>query len=386
MDMSSLSIEELGKFYDLLDELGDVVAKKENIIKNMALTDVKKMNEALEVRNKSNEKASKFTIEDLSMSRNIDEIKNIVTNSLDSSYEMHEIDENARNLNSDLDELVEREERIKDEIKELVRISTNETKKNSKLEVMNTIVDIIDKKSPKTVSNISPDLCRIIECTKELIKEIAELYDKNKSVPESAIDIDVYKNFKKLKERAIEYEQEKNKSDDRQLEMLKKPESTVEKLKVELPSEEKPTLEIPSEEKTAIEEKIVVEPKEEPVPLEKKIEVDSLESLENLQKQESVKKEQPDSLLTLDSLLNAQQPKEEPVNNNASDRVLLMKNNVDPDLVRAARTKKSKLAKIHSNTVGSYSPTRIIQYEDYGKVNTQEPGFNLDSFINQTAA
>ena len=102
MDMSSLSMEDLGRLSDLLDELSAVVNDKEDIIKNIALFDVKKMNQALDTKNKANDKASKFTIEDLSMSRNIEEIKSFVTSNLDSSYEMHEIDENAKRLNETL--------------------------------------------------------------------------------------------------------------------------------------------------------------------------------------------------------------------------------------------------------------------------------------------
>ena len=488
MDMSSLSMEDLGRLSDLLDELSAVVNDKEDIIKNIALIDVKKMNQALDTKNKANDKASKFTIEDLSMSRNIDEIKTFVTSNLDSSYEMHEIDENAKRLNEELDAISLREEYLKLEIEKLVKINSIDKIQSNGiiLDMLNTTIYILDQEIPKSIDKISPDSCRIIDCGKELIKEISNLLLENVSEKEVYTDSSIYENFNKLKDRVNEYEREKNKSDDKQLEMLKRPtlpeteekveqpeeeekeeeskleeqvvENSIEEPKVEVsqeepkievsqeeanpivldttpkvdlevkepetqvniePSVEEPKIEVPQEEAKPIvldttptleQPQVQVEVKEEP-----KIQVDSLESLENLQKE--MKGEQPvqsepvpENIVPLSSFLETPveptvvtpspevpvQPQEvvTPVQNipvqpepapvaKPEIRTLGIEKGVDPDLVRAARTKKSKLAKIHRNTQGSYDPVKIVKFEDLGKVDTTSESFNLDNFINQ---
>ena len=486
MDMSSLSMEDLGRLSDLLDELSAVVNDKEDIIKNIALFDVKKMNHAIDTKNKSNEKASKFTIEDLSMSRNIDEIKSFVTSNLDSSYEMHEIDENAKRLNEELDSISEREEYLKSEIEKLVKFSSidNSQSNGILLETLNTTILILDQEIPKTIDKISPDSCRIINCGKELIKEIYDLLSQNITEKEVYTDESIYENFNKLKDRVNEYEREKNKSDDKQLEMLKRPilpELPTEEVKVEETTEEKveePEEEVKVEEEKPInletkeeEEKPIVldttteEPKvdlevkepevqeeqpvnleakekeakpivldtatEEPKEEEKVIQVDSLESLENLQKEmkttpvtpnpevtASVEPifpdvqaqpqvveapKQPDNIVPLSSFLETPvatapvtpSPEVTPAQEIVPDvqapqavqqpsiRTITIEKGVDPDLVRAARTKKAKLAKIHGNTQGSYAPVKIVKFEDLGKVDTSSEAFNLDNFINQ---
>ena len=477
MDMSSLSMEDLGRLSDLLDELSAVVNDKEDIIKNIALFDVKKMNQALDTKNKANDKASKFTIEDLSMSRNIEEIKSFVTSNLDSSYEMHEIDENAKRLNEELDAISLREEYLKLEIEKIVKINSVDKSQSNGilLEALNTTILILDQEIPKVIDKVSPDSCRIIDCGKELIKEISDLLAQNVTEKEVYIDESIYENFNRLRDRVNEYEREKNKSDDKQLEMLKRP------ILPELPTEETPIEEKTEEESVEekeevkeeniaieepkVEEKPIVldttpvveetkeepvvtieEPKEEEKPIvldttpvveeakeeikeEPKIQVDSLESLENLQKEmdnaaqvapqpettttvepifpdvqpqpvEEVK--QPDNIVPLSSFLETPvapapvtpspevntsepivpdvqpQPVEQP-----SMRTLAIQKGVDPDLVRAARTKKAKLAKIHGNTQGSYAPVKIVKFEDLGKVDTASESFNLDNFINQ---
>ena len=521
MDMSSLSMEDLGRLSDLLDELSAVVNDKEDIIKNIALIDVKKMNQALDTKNKANDKASKFTIEDLSMSRNIDEIKTFVTSNLDSSYEMHEIDENAKRLNEELDAISLREEYLKLEIEKLVKINSIDKIQSNGiiLDMLNTTIYILDQEIPKSIDKISPDSCRIIDCGKELIKEISNLLLENVSEKEVYTDSSIYENFNKLKDRVNEYEREKNKSDDKQLEMLKRPilpeteekveqpeeeqkeeeskveeqvvENSIEEPKVEVsqeeakveapqeeakpivldttpkvdlevkepetqvniePSVEEPKIQVPQEEAKPIvldttptleQPQVQVEENEEPkiqvsqeeakpivldttptleqpqvqveVKEEPKIQVDSLESLENLQKE--MKGEQPvqsepvpENIVPLSSFLETPveptvvtpspevpvQPQEvvTPVQNipvqpepapvaKPEIRTLGIEKGVDPDLVRAARTKKSKLAKIHGNTQGSYDPVKIVKFEDLGKVDTTSESFNLDNFINQ---
>ena len=494
MDMSSLSMEDLGRLSDLLDELSAVVNDKEDIIKNIALIDVKKMNQALDTKNKANDKASKFTIEDLSMSRNIDEIKTFVTSNLDSSYEMHEIDENAKRLNEELDAISLREEYLKLEIEKLVKINSIDKIQSNGiiLDMLNTTIYILDQEIPKSIDKISPDSCRIIDCGKELIKEISNLLLENVSEKEVYTDSSIYENFNKLKDRVNEYEREKNKSDDKQLEMLKRPtlpeqeekveqpeeeqkeeekieeskveeqvvENSIEEPKVEV-SQEEPKIEVPQEEakpivldttpkvdlevkepetqvniEPSVEEPKIEVPQEEAKPIvldttptleqpqpqvqvevkeEPKIQVDSLESLENLQKE--MKGEQPvqsepvpENIVPLSSFLETPveptvvtpspevpvQPQEvvTPVQNipvqpepapvaKPEIRTLGIEKGVDPDLVRAARTKKSKLAKIHGNTQGSYDPVKIVKFEDLGKVDTTSESFNLDNFINQ---
>ena len=483
MDMSSLSMEDLGRLSDLLDELSAVVNDKEDIIKNIALIDVKKMNQALDTKNKANDKASKFTIEDLSMSRNIDEIKTFVTSNLDSSYEMHEIDENAKRLNEELDAISLREEYLKLEIEKLVKINSIDKIQSNGiiLDMLNTTIYILDQEIPKSIDKISPDSCRIIDCGKELIKEISNLLLENVSEKEVYTDSSIYENFNKLKDRVNEYEREKNKSDDKQLEMLKRPilpeteekveqpeeeqkeeekieeskveeqvvENSIEEPKIEVsqeeakpivldttpkvdlevkepetqvniePSVEEPKIEVPQEEAKPIvldttptleQPQVQVEEKEEP-----KIQVDSLESLENLQKE--MKGEQPvqsepvpENIVPLSSFLETPveptvvtpnpevpvqpqevvtpvqtipvQPEPAPVAK-PEVRTLGIEKGVDPDLVRAARTKKAKLAKIHGNTQGSYDPVKIVKFEDLGKVDTTSESFNLDNFINQ---
>ena len=492
MDMSSLSMEDLGRLSDLLDELSAVVNDKEDIIKNIALIDVKKMNQALDTKNKANDKASKFTIEDLSMSRNIDEIKTFVTSNLDSSYEMHEIDENAKRLNEELDAISLREEYLKLEIEKLVKINSIDKIQSNGiiLDMLNTTIYILDQEIPKSIDKISPDSCRIIDCGKELIKEISNLLLENVSEKEVYTDSSIYENFNKLKDRVNEYEREKNKSDDKQLEMLKRPilpeqeekveqpeeeqkeeekieeskveeqvvENSIEEPKIEV-SQEEPKIEVPQEEakpivldttpkvdlevkepetqvniEPSVEEPKIEVPQEEAKPIvldttptleqpqpqvevkeEPKIQVDSLESLENLQKE--MKGEQPvqsepvpENIVPLSSFLETPveptvvtpspevpvQPQEvvTPVQNipvqpepapvaKPEIRTLGIEKGVDPDLVRAARTKKSKLAKIHGNTQGSYDPVKIVKFEDLGKVDTTSESFNLDNFINQ---
>ncbi|MBO6145647.1 MAG: hypothetical protein J6O62_02435 [Bacilli bacterium] len=492
MDMSSLSMEDLGRLSDLLDELSAVVNDKEDIIKNIALIDVKKMNQALDTKNKANDKASKFTIEDLSMSRNIDEIKTFVTSNLDSSYEMHEIDENAKRLNEELDAISLREEYLKLEIEKLVKINSIDKIQSNGiiLDMLNTTIYILDQEIPKSIDKISPDSCRIIDCGKELIKEISNLLLENVSEKEVYTDSSIYENFNKLKDRVNEYEREKNKSDDKQLEMLKRPilpeqeekveqpeeeqkeeekieeskveeqvvENSIEEPKVEV-SQEEPKVEVPQEEvkpivldttpkvdlevkepetqvniEPSVEEPKIEVPQEEAKPIvldttptleqpqvqvevkeEPKIQVDSLESLENLQKE--MKGEQPvqsepvpENIVPLSSFLETPveptvvtpspevpvqpqevvtpvqtipvQPEPAPVAK-PEVRTLGIEKGVDPDLVRAARTKKAKLAKIHGNTQGSYDPVKIVKFEDLGKVDTTSESFNLDNFINQ---
>ena len=492
MDMSSLSMEDLGRLSDLLDELSAVVNDKEDIIKNIALIDVKKMNQAVDTKNKANDKASKFTIEDLSMSRNIDEIKTFVTSNLDSSYEMHEIDENAKRLNEELDAISLREEYLKLEIEKLVKINSIDKIQSNGiiLDMLNTTIYILDQEIPKSIDKISPDSCRIIDCGKELIKEISNLLLENVSEKEVYTDSSIYENFNKLKDRVNEYEREKNKSDDKQLEMLKRPilpeqeekveqpeeeqkeeekieeskveeqvvENSIEEPKVEV-SQEEPKVEVPQEEvkpivldttpkvdlevkepetqvniEPSVEEPKIEVPQEEAKPIvldttptleqpqvqvevkeEPKIQVDSLESLENLQKE--MKGEQPvqsepvpENIVPLSSFLETPveptvvtpspevpvqpqevvtpvqtipvQPEPAPVAK-PEVRTLGIEKGVDPDLVRAARTKKAKLAKIHGNTQGSYDPVKIVKFEDLGKVDTTSESFNLDNFINQ---
>ena len=300
MDMSSLSMEDLGRLSDLLDELSAVVNDKEDIIKNIALFDVKKMNQALDTKNKANDKASKFTIEDLSMSRNIEEIKSFVTSNLDSSYEMHEIDESAKRLNEELDAISLREEYLKLEIEKIVKINSVDKSQSNGilLEALNTTILILDQEIPKVIDKVSPDSCRIIDCGKELIKEISDLLAQNVTEKEVYIDESIYENFNRLRDRVNEYEREKNKSDDKQLEMLKRP------ILPELPTEETPIEEKTEEE--SVEEKEEVKEEnvaiEEPKVEEKPIVLDTTPVVEETKEEpvvtiEEPKEEKPPALL-----------------------------------------------------------------------------------------
>lgn len=376
MDIGSLSVENLGKLIDLLDELNNVVRDKEDIIKNVAAADLDKMEKAMITKNESNEKASKITIEDLSMSSNINDMKNLASSILDSSCQMDEIDENDKKLNRDLDAIYEREESLKNQIEDLL----NE----------NFVTVFIDSFE---IDKISPDSCRIINCPKRLKNEISAILPKGMSKKENNTNNNVYENYNKLERRVRQYLNEKNISDDKSLQIVKRPtlEQANENSKEEVVSE---NMEIKTDENV---NSVEIESQDKPT-----ISVDSLETLEKIQ--ENIDNEtnqvntESDNIVPLSSFIGQDSNTENSIISSMDEQIETSEQsninrtlNVEdgekfnPDVDRTAKTKKAKLPKIREFTKELRKSIQVQNYKS-SLNNMSNETFNMNSFVNQSAA
>ena len=409
MNISSLSIQSKKRLSELLEDLTDILKRKDSIIEN-ASKEIERMNTINDMQSKLDAKSSEFT----SIKTSIDakELQELVEKSDKLSSEKEEINIKSRQLNNDLEELVNIENSLMDEINNILSSNSLSEENYSGLYVdsLGANIFIVDAGIPEDKDLISRENCEIINCSISLIAEIAKLYNSNinKIIIENEND-----NFDDLKQKVEQYKADKNNSYDKQLEMLKKsfedennqeetkeeivneitvdaPEEVkVSEIVTDLPKQEEPVQEETEElkpEESIINENILLPQEEIPVVNEtsavenKEENVVPLSSLLDEQLNQNIT--QPESSLLGGQLdQNITQPevvKDEPTNNiiyvDLNDKV------VPNQIARATKDKLNN--KIINIFYGSFPETKI---QNISKVDDSKP-FNIDNFVTNKAA
>lgn len=395
MNISSLPIQSKKRLSELLEDLTDILKRKDSIIEN-ASKEIDRMNTINDMQSKLDAKSSEFT----SIKTSIDakELQELVEKSDKLSSEKEEINLKSRQLNNDLEELVNIENSLMDEINNILTSSslTEENYSGLYVDSLDANIFIVDAEVPENRDLISRENCEIINCNINLIAEIAKLYNSNinKIIIENEND-----DFDDLKQKVEQYKTDKNNSYDKQLEILKK--SFEEENKEEVQIEEEKQQEIVAEPKVEAPKEVMVSeivtdlPKqEEPVQEEVQTEENIINNNILLPQEEiptvlekPVIENNDENIIPLSSLLDTQleqnniQPeevKEEPVNNiiyvDLNDKV------VPNQIARATKDKLNN--KIINIFDGSFPKTKI---QNINKVDETKP-FNIDNFVTNKAA
>lgn len=373
MNISSLSIQNKKRLSELLEDLTDILKRKDSLMEN-ASKEIDRMNTIIDMQNKLDIKGSEFT----SIATPIDakELQELVEKSDKLSSEKEELNLKSRQLNNDLEELSKIENSLMEEINKILSSSNiNEEKEEGIfVESINSNVFIIDAKIPEDKDLISQENCEIINCNINLIAEIAKLYNSNinKIIMETENN-----DFVELQEKVEKYKENKNNSYDKQLEILKKSfeDNNIDK-------EEKPIIQ--EEVNNSINEQTIdTEVINEPI-------VTESESIVNNEPSVVLKEEKnEDSIVPLSSLLDQQlnvpEAKEEIKLDNTSinDNTIYIDSNDKVIPNQIARATKDKLYnKIINIFSGSYPETKI---QSLASVNDTTP-FNLENFVNNKTA
>lgn len=415
MNISSLSIQDKRRLSELLEDLIDILNRKDSLIEN-ASKEIDRMSVIDDMQTKLDEKSSELT----SISTPIDakELQGLVEKSDKLSSEKEEINLKSKKINDDLEELENIEKSLMEDINEI--LFTNKEKeveeKGIFIDSMNTSVFIEDKQLPETKEKVSSEDCEIINCNIELIVEIAKLYRSN--INKIILSTDE-SGFDELKEKVEKYKNEKNNSYDKQLELLrnsfKKEEPEIQEEEKEEPVEQKEEI---SEEQPIVQEitpeepaNEVIEPvqqeeniiniNEQPI-IQEEIPVETPINLEVnnesvIPLEEPVVTPQPDDTVVPISTLLEQQlmmPQEEVTNTatlqqeepkveqNAKFVTINFDEKVVPNKLVAA-TKEKLNNKILDICWGSFEPRKFV-YEN-SKSNDMT-NFSLDKFVKDTAA
>lgn len=275
MNISSLPIQSKKRLSELLEDLTDILNRKDSLIESAA-KEVDRMNTIIAMQDKLDSKGSEFT----SIATPIDakELQELVIKSDKLSKEKEDINIKSRKLNSDLEELSIIEDNLMEEINKILNSQVNENENQNGIYVdsLNSNVYIIDAQLPEEIDNISPELCEIINCNVNLIVEISNLYNSN--INRIIVNTeDTY--FDELKHKVDKYKTEKNNSYDKQLELLKKSFEEEQVVNTDLNKETENNENLVEEEtkeeteplQTPEEKTVVLEPVSEPesiVPLE----------------------------------------------------------------------------------------------------------------------
>lgn len=400
MNISSLSIQNKKRLSELLEDLTDILKRKDSLIEN-ASKEIDRMSMINDMQSKLDAKGSEFT----SIATPIDakELQELVEKSDRLSSEKEEINLKSRQLNNDLEELSRIENSLMDEINVILSSNNLEEEKEQSLYVdsLNDNIYIIDAKIPEDKDLISQENCEIINCNISLIAEIAKLYNSNinKIIIENNDN-----DFDELKEKVEKYKVNKNNSYDKQLEILKKSfsEDKKEELSIDNTQETMPeevskdvqeeTKDVTLENNEPVVETII----DTPVDTSVSPEAINVETDNNSNSPEPINVElenKEDNIVPIESLLDQQllMSQEELSNNitpisdskqeltstiyvDASDKVI-------PNQI--ARATKDKLNnKIIQIFDGSF-PKTIIQSLSQNNDNTP---FNIENFINNKAA
>ena len=358
MNISSLTYQDKQRLGELLEDLTDILKRKDSLIEN-ASKQIDRMNTIVDMQNKLDEKGSEFI--NIKTPIEAKELQDLVEKSDKLSKEKEEINEKSVALNKDLEELYTIEESLMQEINDI--LSTNKLDDEEKgiyVESLNTSVYIIDAVIPKNKDKISRENDEIINCSIDLIAEIANQYNKN--INKIVVDNED-NNFDELKEKVEKYKSDKNNSYDKQLELLKK---TFEESNSNESTQEKVVIETPSNEEEKVE---VVETKPE----------DNIVSLSSVL-------DQPEEKINVDSFETLQNniPNVQTIDNTSGVNIVYFK---DTDLVVPNKIVKATKEKLNNKIIdicwGSFPATKI----DY--INTKNESldsFNLENFVTNKAA
>ncbi|MBQ9023794.1 MAG: hypothetical protein IJ105_01080 [Bacilli bacterium] len=354
MNISSLSIQSKRRLSELLEDLTDILNRKDSLIEN-ASKEINRMNTIIDMQNKLDAKGSELT--NIATPIDAKELQELVEKSDKLSIEKEEINAKSRQLNNDLEELSNIENSLMEEINQLL-LSNNIQEDNNQsiyVESLDSHVYIVDAQIPENKDVISQEHCEIINCNINLIAEISKLYNSNIN----KIVIDNEENdFDELKEKVEKYNNDKNNSYDKQLELLKK---SFEK------EDEKPIIE-------EQQEQVIELPKEE-IPEEtlnnQKIELDTQEN---------------ESIVPLSTILpETKEVKTDIPSNNEPNNIIYIDSSdkvVPNQIARATKEKlNNKIIQIFS---GSYPETQIKVISPLTQ--NEENPFNLENFVtNKTA-
>ena len=438
MNISSLSIRDKRKLGELLEDLVDILNRKDSLIET-ADKEIDRMSVIDDMQTKLDVKSSEFT----SIATPIDakELQGLVEKSDRLSSEKEEINLKSKQIYDDIVELEDIEKSLMEEINNIL-FSSDKEKEEEKgifIDSMNTNVCIIDKQIPENKDVVNDYKCEIINCNVDLIIEIAKLYRSN--ISKIVLAEEEY-GFDELKEKVEKYKIDKNSSYDKQLELLrssfnventevqeeKENEAVVEEKVAETTQNvesEKPILEPVKEDNIVVnsnnevkqeevqveqpvvqEEKITEEPKEiiEPTvtletinrenPIIQGPESDNqnVESVVSLEPINNNQPKQEESITPLTSLLDQQlmMPAEEPITEqNNQDNLINFKYtsiNTDDKVIPnklVAATKEKLNNKILDICWGSFQP-RKFQY--FSPLGDNLGKFNLNEFVNSNAA
>ena len=404
--------DKLIEFANKLKELSE----KENELMN-------KSNELIEkgdkvTRNKSdlNIKSTNYiSLEDGKVKVNInnsidsDEFINIVTKSNDYKSEKEEIEKEAVLICKELEKVNEERTKIKEKIDELLSYSSEN---NIGIDVKSVgTMHIIDSKPISEGNTVSDDLCEIINCSRPFVNDIYDTYKRN--VTDIALENDL-DSFTKLKAYTSNYNFDKNKEYEAQLELLNKVEENSEQevidSKEEIENEQKETLEdnsvteekinieipkieLPIVEEETIEPKLIKEQKEEP---EEELSVeDNVQSKEEVISESIIEpKEEKVAVIkdpvTLEVISEVREDGSKVENDNIlplSDimkKEMYIKDKLEKDKV--ATTNKEKYnGKIFDIWDGSYPSTKFKKVESVNEVKVDD-NFNMDNFVSNVAA
>lgn len=353
--MSILSLPIPDEMTQKLDQLRKIFDEKEKLTKEAEII-IKNVDELENQKENLYKRAEKYASIEFKSQDEVKDFSDILIESMELNEKIGNKNDSSRELNEKFETIIEEENKIVSEIRELLKQASMENIEEVKsilVEKLGMSVFVIKPNIPDVLNVVDRSANEIINCEKNIVSSLSEIYFENSIIIPKKADKDYIKILKKYVSDSIAQQEQ---SIDERLSFLQKE-----------PSEK-------------VEEKQVVEQPKVEIPVENN---NIQETVENKEEEKAeVVQENTSNILSLDSILS----QDAKVETNAviDSNIIIIKDRFDNSNSKVANSNKTKIENIKNNFKGTFV-LPIIKSEIEPKVEVK-PMDPITSFINPKAA